>query len=184
MNAGAFGGETRDRLVWAEALDRAGRAAPAEQCRARLRLPPLGPARGLDRGARRLRAASRASPSVIAARMEAIKAEREAAQPFRVATGGSTFKNPPGERAWQLDRRGRLSRPDATVPPWSRTSTATSSSTPAAPPPPNSRRWARWSGTGCAATSGIRLEWEIKRLGEASATVAPAEPRQAIGVHR
>ena len=34
--------------------------------------------------------------------MEAIRAEREAAQPLRVATGGSTFKNPPGAKAWQL----------------------------------------------------------------------------------
>ena len=34
--------------------------------------------------------------------MEAIKAEREAAQPLKVATGGSTFKNPSGHRAWQL----------------------------------------------------------------------------------
>ena len=38
MNAGAFGGETKDRLVWAEALDRAGQAAPADQRRSRLRL--------------------------------------------------------------------------------------------------------------------------------------------------
>ena len=41
-------------------------------------------------------------PESILARMEAIRAEREAAQPLRVATGGSTFKNPPGGKAWQL----------------------------------------------------------------------------------
>jgi UDP-N-acetylmuramate dehydrogenase len=34
--------------------------------------------------------------------MAAIKAEREASQPLRVATGGSTFKNPPEHKAWQL----------------------------------------------------------------------------------
>jgi UDP-N-acetylmuramate dehydrogenase len=34
--------------------------------------------------------------------MEAIRAERERAQPLRAATGGSTFKNPPGAKAWQL----------------------------------------------------------------------------------
>jgi UDP-N-acetylmuramate dehydrogenase len=34
--------------------------------------------------------------------MASIKTEREASQPLRVATGGSTFKNPPGARAWQL----------------------------------------------------------------------------------
>ncbi len=38
----------------------------------------------------------------IRTRMMAIKAEREANQPMHVATGGSTFKNPPGQRAWQL----------------------------------------------------------------------------------
>jgi UDP-N-acetylmuramate dehydrogenase len=36
------------------------------------------------------------------ARMTAIMAEREASQPLRVATGGSTFKNPGGHKAWQL----------------------------------------------------------------------------------
>ena len=41
-------------------------------------------------------------PEAILARMNAIRAEREAAQPLRVATGGSTFKNPPGHKAWQL----------------------------------------------------------------------------------
>jgi UDP-N-acetylmuramate dehydrogenase len=41
-------------------------------------------------------------PDAILTRMEAIKAEREAAQPLRAATGGSTFKNPPGGKAWQL----------------------------------------------------------------------------------
>ncbi|HEX5079925.1 MAG TPA: UDP-N-acetylenolpyruvoylglucosamine reductase, partial [Geminicoccaceae bacterium] len=40
--------------------------------------------------------------AAIRARMAAIKAEREASQPLRVATGGSTFKNPPAAKAWQL----------------------------------------------------------------------------------
>ena len=38
----------------------------------------------------------------IRARMARTKAERDVAQPLRVATGGSTFKNPPGKKAWQL----------------------------------------------------------------------------------
>ena len=41
-------------------------------------------------------------PAAIAARMDAIRAEREAAQPLRAATGGRTFKNPPGHKAWRL----------------------------------------------------------------------------------
>ena len=41
-------------------------------------------------------------PDRIRAKMARIKAERDVAQPIRVATGGSTFKNPPGQKAWEL----------------------------------------------------------------------------------
>jgi UDP-N-acetylmuramate dehydrogenase len=34
--------------------------------------------------------------------MDRIAAAREAAQPLRTKTGGSTFKNPPGDKAWRL----------------------------------------------------------------------------------
>ena len=101
MNAGAFGGETKDRLVWAEALDRDGRLH-------RLANADLGFAyrkSALPAGHVVVRAAFRGEPgdpAAIVARMNAIRAEREAAQPLRVATGGSTFKNPPGHKAWQL----------------------------------------------------------------------------------
>lgn len=101
MNAGAFGGETKDRLVWAEALDRGGRLH-------RLTNAELGFAyrrSTLPTGWIVVRAAFRgtpADPASVLARMEAIRAEREAAQPFKVATGGSTFKNPPGHKAWAL----------------------------------------------------------------------------------
>ena len=45
--------------------------------------------------------------TAILAEMDRITAAREAAQPIREKTGGSTFKNPPGEKAWQLiDRAG------------------------------------------------------------------------------
>jgi UDP-N-acetylmuramate dehydrogenase len=40
--------------------------------------------------------------SAVRARMEALLAQREAAQPIKSKTGGSTFKNPPGHKAWQL----------------------------------------------------------------------------------
>ncbi|MFO1068716.1 MAG: UDP-N-acetylmuramate dehydrogenase [Geminicoccaceae bacterium] len=101
MNAGAFGGETRDRLRWAETVDRGGR-------RHRLGPDELGMSyrhSNLPPDHIVLRAAFEAEPGdppSIAARMQAIRDEREAAQPLRVATGGSTFKNPPGGRAWQL----------------------------------------------------------------------------------
>ncbi|MEQ9661102.1 MAG: UDP-N-acetylmuramate dehydrogenase [Parasphingopyxis sp.] len=41
-------------------------------------------------------------PAVIAAEMDRIAAEREASQPLRSRTGGSTFKNPDGDKAWRL----------------------------------------------------------------------------------
>jgi UDP-N-acetylmuramate dehydrogenase len=43
-----------------------------------------------------------ADPSAIRARMEEVQSHREAAQPIREKTGGSTFKNPPGQSAWKL----------------------------------------------------------------------------------
>ena len=46
-------------------------------------------------------------PAEIGAAMDKIAAQREASQPLRTKTGGSTFKNPPGEKAWELvDRAG------------------------------------------------------------------------------
>jgi UDP-N-acetylmuramate dehydrogenase len=101
MNAGAFGGETKDRLLWAEALDRRGELH-------RLTNAELGFAyrrSALPRDWIVTRAAFEGTlgkPQAILARMDAIRAERESAQPLRVATGGSTFKNPPGRKAWQL----------------------------------------------------------------------------------
>ena len=41
-------------------------------------------------------------PAAIAAEMDKITEAREATQPIKSRTGGSTFKNPPGHKAWQL----------------------------------------------------------------------------------
>jgi UDP-N-acetylmuramate dehydrogenase len=101
MNAGAFGGETGPRVAWVEAVDRAGRAhrlAPGEITFS-YRRSSLPPDWVVTRVAFR---ADPGEPAEVAARMEAIRAEREAAQPLRVATGGSTFKNPDGRKAWRL----------------------------------------------------------------------------------
>ena len=101
MNAGAFGGETAERLIWAECMDRAGDTH-------RVSAEDLGFSyrhSALPDGFIVLRAAFRCEPgdaAAIADRMAEIKREREAAQPLRVATGGSTFKNPQGHKAWQL----------------------------------------------------------------------------------
>jgi len=101
MNAGAFGGETKDRLVWAEALDRQGSLHRLNNAELGFvyRRSALPPDWIVVRAAFRGKAGD---TQAILARMNAIRAEREAAQPLRVATGGSTFKNPPGHKAWQV----------------------------------------------------------------------------------
>ena len=42
------------------------------------------------------------APEAIRARMNEVQTHRETAQPIREKTGGSTFKNPPGNSAWKL----------------------------------------------------------------------------------
>jgi UDP-N-acetylmuramate dehydrogenase len=101
MNAGAFGGETAEVVERVVALDPAGR-------RHELAAAELGfgyrhsalPADWIVVGA--VLRAAQGDARAIEARMRAIKAERDASQPLHVATGGSTFKNPPGHKAWQL----------------------------------------------------------------------------------
>lgn len=101
MNAGAYGREMRDVVVEAEALDAQGglhRLAPADlgfgYRRCALPSDWIFTAATL-----RGEAGDRAA---IAARMEEIRAAREDSQPLRSRTGGSTFANPPGHKAWQL----------------------------------------------------------------------------------
>ena len=181
MNAGAFGGETRDRLIWAEALDRKGslhRLTNAELgfSYRHSELPGdwivVRAAFALEPG----------DPAAIKARMEAIKAEREAAQPLRVATGGSTFKNPKGHRAWQLiDQAGcrGLTRGAAMVSDKHcnfliNTGNATAADLEALGETVRAR---------VLANSGIRLEWEIKRLGKAAPAAAAAGNAHTNGVY-
>ena len=101
MNAGAHGGETRDILVEARGIDRKGKlhimsnddmgygyrssTAPADMIFTS----------ALFQGAEGDR-------DEIKAHMDEITAAREASQPIRSRTGGSTFKNPEGEKSWQL----------------------------------------------------------------------------------
>ncbi len=101
MNAGAYGSELKDVLDWAELVTRDGRTvrleAPALAFAYRAaRLPPGGIVTRV-----RLRA-RRGNPSAIAAEMAGIRAAREASQPTRARTGGSTFRNPDGAKAWEL----------------------------------------------------------------------------------
>ncbi len=117
MNGGAYGRETADVLVEAEVVLRSGE-------RRTLAAAELGYTyrhSELPDGAIVVAATFRGTPgdpAAIQAEMDRIAASREASQPLRSKTGGSTFKNPPGEKAWALvDRAGcrGLRRGDAQV---------------------------------------------------------------------
>lgn len=105
MNAGAYGGETGAVLDWAEIVTREGFCARRDDLATSYRRTDL-PAGAIVTAAR-LRARP-GDPAAIAEAMAAIRAAREATQPVRARTGGSTFKNPEGgARAWELiDRAG------------------------------------------------------------------------------
>jgi UDP-N-acetylmuramate dehydrogenase len=172
MNAGAFGGEIAEMVERVVALDPEGRRhelMPAE----------LGfgyrhselPAGWIVVGAV-LRAVPGESQA-IEARMRAIKAEREANQPLHVATGGSTFKNPGGKdpagsKAWQLIdaagcrglRHGRAMVSDKHCNFLINTGGARAAELEELGEQVRARVQER---------SGIRLEWEIDRIGRPDA---------------
>ncbi len=106
MNGGAYGREVRDILVECEVVLRDGRLR-------RLALDELGYTyrhSELPDGCVVVSATFRGEPgepAAIQAEMDRIAAAREESQPLRSRTGGSTFKNPPGSKAWQvIDRAG------------------------------------------------------------------------------
>lgn len=101
MNGGAYGREVSDVLTEADIVLRSGEHRT-------LGLSDLGYTyrhSDLPEGAIVVSATFRghqADPAAIGAEMDRIAAEREASQPLRSKTGGSTFKNPQGHKAWQL----------------------------------------------------------------------------------
>jgi UDP-N-acetylmuramate dehydrogenase len=101
MNGGAYGRETKDALVEARAVDRAGRIHVLRNGDMGYTYRHCGvPADYIFTQA--LYAGERGAPAAIAAEMDKITESREATQPIKSRTGGSTFKNPPGRKAWQL----------------------------------------------------------------------------------
>ncbi len=163
MNAGANGGETRERLVEVHAVDRAGRrhvlsnAGMGYSYRHSDAPDDLIFTAAVYQG-------EPADPAAIRAVMDEVEAHRERAQPIREKTGGSTFKNPPGHSAWKLiDAAGcrGLTIGGAQVSEMHcnfliNTGEATAHDLELLGETVRAR---------VLASSGIRLDWEIKRLG-------------------
>jgi UDP-N-acetylmuramate dehydrogenase len=102
MNAGCYGREIKDVFVEATAIDGKGN-------KIKLSSADMGFEYRKARGAgddlvfvEAVFEGRKDDPAAIRDRMEELSANREASQPIKSKTGGSTFKNPPGHKAWQL----------------------------------------------------------------------------------
>jgi UDP-N-acetylmuramate dehydrogenase len=170
MNAGAYGREIKDVLRHAVALDTAGNKQVLPLAALGLTYRHSGVAedwifvQAVFAGAPGDRAA-------IGQRMAEIQAARESSQPIRARTGGSTFANPPGHKAWELiDRAGcrGLKRGGAMISEKHANfliNTGTASAADLEGLGEEVRRRVRES-------CGVTLEWEIRRVGR-PAEVAP-----------
>jgi len=174
MNAGAYGREIKDVLESATALDAAG-------TRHELSLTELGlgyrhcgvPEDWIFLGAT-LRGVE-ADRDAIQRRMAEIQSEREASQPIRARTGGSTFANPPGHKAWELiDAAGcrGLARGGAMVSEKHtnfliNTGAATAADIEGLGEEVRRRVFEKF---------GLRLDWEIRRIGRPAPGLKEAGP--------
>jgi UDP-N-acetylmuramate dehydrogenase len=101
MNGGAYGGETKDVLVMARGVDRAGAIRTFTNADMHYTYRHCGAPDDVIFTSAVFQGAP-GDPAAISAEMDKITESREATQPIKSRTGGSTFKNPPGHKAWQL----------------------------------------------------------------------------------
>jgi UDP-N-acetylmuramate dehydrogenase len=164
MNGGAYGGETADVLVEARALDRQGRTHVLSKADMAFTYRHCGAPEGYIFTEAVFEGRPGDSEAILAA-MNAITEARSASQPVNTRTGGSTFKNPPGHKAWELvDRAGcrGLRIGDAQVSELHCNFLINHGGATAADIEnlgEEVRRRVREA-------SGVALEWEIKRVGE------------------
>jgi len=163
MNGGAYGGEVKDVLVEARALDRSGRAHVLDNAAMGFTYRHCAApddfifTQALFQGAP-------GEPETILAQMNAITEQRSSTQPVNTRTGGSTFKNPPGRKAWELvDAAGSrgLRIGDAQVSELHCNFLINHGSATAAQIEELGEEVRRR----VLETSGVALEWEIRRVG-------------------
>jgi len=164
MNAGAHGGETKDLLIELRAVDRAGTVHVLTNAEMGYSYRHSGAAGDLI-FTEALYQGVPGDPEALQAEMAEVERYREENQPIRDKTGGSTFKNPPGHSAWRLiDAAGcrglrvggaQVSEKHCNF--LINTGTATAE---------DLERLGETVRARVLETSGIRLEWEIKRLGD------------------
>ena len=165
MNGGAYGRETKDALIEARGVDRQGRVHVFANGDMHYTYRHCGApddiifTQALFQGAP-------GDPAAIAAEMEKITESREATQPIKSRTGGSTFKNPPGHKAWQvIDAAGcrGLKVGGAQVSEMHCNFLINLGSATAA----DIEALGETVRRRVKETSGVELEWEIKRIGVA-----------------
>jgi UDP-N-acetylmuramate dehydrogenase len=171
MNAGAYGAEVKDALVAATALDRGGREHVVETAAMGFSYRHCAVDPDWIFVEARLRGAA-GDPDMIARQMAEIRAMREATQPIRARTGGSTFRNPPGDSAWRLiDAAGcrGLQRGAAMVSPKHANFLVNTGNAAAADLEGLGEEIRRRVYN----ASGVALEWEIRRVGRPLSGVEP-----------
>ncbi|WP_018688424.1 UDP-N-acetylmuramate dehydrogenase [Ahrensia kielensis] len=164
MNAGANGTETRERVVEVYAVDRKGEKHVISNDHMGYSYRHSGASKDLIfTGA--LFEGYAEDKTIIQKQMDEVQHHRETVQPVKEKTGGSTFKNPDGHSAWKLvDDAGcrGLMVGQAQMSPMHcnfMINTGGASSH-------DLETLGETVRTRVLDTSGIRLEWEIKRLGE------------------
>jgi len=101
MNGGAYGRETKDVLLEARAVDRRGSLHVLSNADMQYTYRHCGAPEDFIFTQALLQGAA-GEKDEIARAMNEVTERREATQPIKSRTGGSTFKNPPGHKSWQL----------------------------------------------------------------------------------
>ncbi len=102
MNAGCYGREIKDIFVEATAINGKGEQVTLSAADMAFEYRKAAGAADDLIFVEAVFEGAPGEPAAIRARMEELSANREASQPIKSKTGGSTFKNPPGHKAWQL----------------------------------------------------------------------------------